>query len=302
MLLFPAKIGLSLKFPFNLDNHHHNSEALSASLHHFRSKIITHHILSKPRNESESSSLARFHSCFELMRVSSKSFADLVVEVDYPTTRWGGEATEEYLNYTLNLLNMLNSISSSVSHLNQAKISILHGLSLVRNSQSSAGKYLKKIATSNLGKDLGVKASTGIEIRAGSDEKERVILEALMILKKIGFLAIGLVLSGLDCSTKPYLEFGTDDPLNRVLESRFCKEMREMEGPMEEVNGVNRAIEQLYGSISSGTSDEAAAKELKGRLEVLENSIQSIDKEAKKEMKTKEKDHCRRSSISDVVE
>lgn len=219
------------------------------------------------------------------MHISSKAFAELVVEIDYPATRWGGEATEEYLKYTLNLLNMLNSVSSTVSHLNQAKISILHGLSLVENSTSAAGKYLKKIAMCNLGKGSGVKASTGIEIRPGSVKKECVILEALIILNKIGLLAIGLVLSGLDCSTKPYLEngnspMGPDDPLNRVLESRFCKEMREIEGSMEEVKEVNCAIEQLFVAISSGTSTEAAAKELKGRLEVLENSIKGIEKEA----------------------
>lgn len=214
-----------------------------------------------------------------MMHISSKAFAELVVEIDYPTTQWGGEATHQYLNYTLNLLNILNSISSSVSHLNQAKISIIHGLSLVQNSPSSAGKYLKKIATSNLGKDSGEKASTGIDIRPGSDKKERVILEALIILKKIGFWAIGLVSSGLNCSTKPHLEIGnfsggSDDPLNRVLESRFCKEKKEI----EEVNG---AIERLrVALLSPGESDEGAAKELKGRLEVLENSIQAIEKEA----------------------
>ncbi|KAI3448851.1 hypothetical protein Pfo_005516 [Paulownia fortunei] len=286
MVLLAEKLGRSLKFHSRLEIHHQNSQASSASLHDFRYKTLNFlsQILLKPGKGSELLSLAWFHNCFELIHVTNRAFAKLVVEIDYPMSQWGGQATEEYLSYSLNLLDMLNSITSSVSHLNQAKISIFHALSLIENSPTSAAKYLKKIQGRNLGKDFKVEGSTGIEERPGSDQKECVILQALMVLKKIGFLALGLVVSGLCSDAKPYLEIrkfpgGFDDPLKKVLDSGFGKEMTEIQGPVEEVKEVNLAAERLSAILSTGRCGEAVG-ELKERLEVLENSIQGLEKQA----------------------
>ncbi|KAK6147681.1 hypothetical protein DH2020_018593 [Rehmannia glutinosa] len=125
--------------------------------------------------------------------------------------------------YTLNLLDLLNSVNSFVSHLNHAKISIFHALSLVKNSPSSA----EENPENNLSKELKNKLQKSIKIeeRPGC-EKERVVLQALDISKKIGFLVLDLVLSGLCSDAKPYMEIrrlagGFDDSLIKDLDCRI---------------------------------------------------------------------------------
>ncbi|KAI3445072.1 hypothetical protein Pfo_001737 [Paulownia fortunei] len=285
MVLLVEKLGRALKFPSRLEDHHMNSEVLSASLRDFRLKIsdFISQICFKPEPGSEFLSLTGFRRCFELMHITNRAFAKMVVEIDYPMSQWGGKATEEYLSYTLNLLDLLNSVNSSVSHLSQAKISISHALSLIKNSPPSAAKHLKKIPRKNLGKEFKFDGSVRIGDRPDS-EKERVVLQALTVSKKIGFLALGLVLSGLCSDAKPYMEIrksagGFDDSLIKDLDSRFCKEVTKIQGIMEEVRVVNKATERLSAAICTGRYTEAV-EELKTRLEVLENSIQGVEKQA----------------------
>ncbi|KAK4411099.1 hypothetical protein Sango_0182900 [Sesamum angolense] len=151
-----------------------------------------------------------------MIDVGNRAFVKLVVEIDYPMSGWGGRADEEYLNYSLILLDLLNSINSSVSHLGQAKISTSHALNLIRNSPTA--KNLKKISGRSTGKDL----------RCSGD-------------------------------AKPYIE-----------------------GTKDEVEEVNSATERLSTAIPAGRYSEAAVEEVKTRLETLENSIQSIQKQANK--------------------
>ncbi|XP_011081132.1 uncharacterized protein LOC105164219 [Sesamum indicum] len=281
------KLGRTLKFGSRLEDHHLNSEALWASLSGFRSKVsgFVNQILSKRENPGRKFlSLTGFKECFEMIDVGNRAFAKLVVEIDYPMSQWGGRATEEYLNYTLSLLDQLNSINSFVSHLSQAKISISHALNLIRNSQTA--KSLKNISGRSTGKDLRFEGSVTMGERPVC-EKELVVLQALMVSKKIALLALGLVLSGCSGDAKPYMEVrkfggGFDDPLITVLEARFCHEVTEIQqGTMEEVEEVNRAMERLRVAISPGRYNEAVEK-LKTRLETLENSIQGIQKQANK--------------------
>ncbi|KAK4414505.1 hypothetical protein Salat_2863500 [Sesamum alatum] len=288
MVLLVEKLGRALKFPSSsrLEDHHLNSEALWASLSGFRSNVsgFINKILLKPENPGRKLlSLTGFKECFELIDVGNRAFAKLVVEIDYPMSRWGGRATDEYLKYTLSLLDLLNSINSSVSHLSQAKISVSHALSMIRDSPTA--KNLKKISGRSSGKDFRFEGSVRIGERPGC-EKELVVLQALMVSKKIAFLALGLVLSGCSGDAKPYMEVrkftgGSDDSLIKVLDSRFCEEVAKIQGTLEEVEEVNSATERLSAASSAGRYGEAA-EELKARLETLENSIQGIGKKANK--------------------
>ncbi|KAK4411098.1 hypothetical protein Sango_0182800 [Sesamum angolense] len=259
MVLLVEKLGRALKFGSRLEDHHLNSDALWASLSGFRSKVSgsVNLVLFKRDNPGRKFlSLTGFKECFEMIDVGNRAFAKLVVEIDYPMSRWGGRVTDEYLNYTLILLDLLNSINSSVSHLSQAKMSISHALNLIRNSPTA--KNLKKISGSSTGKDFRFEGSVRMEERPVC-EKELVLLQALMVSKKIAFLALGLVLSGCSGEAKPY-----------------------MEGTMEEVEEVNSATERVSAAISAGRYSEAAVEEVKTRLETLENSIQGIQKQANK--------------------
>ncbi|CAI9769738.1 unnamed protein product [Fraxinus pennsylvanica] len=280
VVLLVQRLGRSLKFPSRLENHNPNSGALSASINVFRSKIsnITSQILLKPVEGSEFLSLAWVQKCFGVLDMVNKDFARLVVEIDYPMTAWGGAATEEFFKYSLQVLDNLNSVSSSISHLNQAKISLFYALSLVEKSPSSAKKNLQQIqpkcsSSIKLGEDFKVEELlSGIEEKS-CFEKEFVILQALSAMKNIEFWVLDAILSGV--GTKKSNGSNTD-----CLNSRFCEEINEKPGAIEEVREVNDAAMHLAAELSTARCNEAA-KELKRRLVVLENSLQEIEKQTK---------------------
>ncbi|GFP84269.1 hypothetical protein PHJA_000570600 [Phtheirospermum japonicum] len=259
MVLLAEKLVLSLKFLYKSDKNHLKKH--SKSLDEFLSKIsnFLNQPLFKPGTVgSKSLSLEWFQNYFDLINLADKAFAELVIEIEYPMSQWGGKATDEYLNYSLSFLENLNIISSSLSHINQAKVSISQALILVeKDSQAAAAKSLRKIQgirNLNINPGRGFKvegcSSSGIKKRHGSDKKEGTILEAVMVLKKIGSLALGIVLAGFD------------DPVKKNLEIR---------GPVEE---VNRGVERLC----EGKCDEGVLRELKGRLVVLGNCVQGVEK------------------------
>lgn len=160
-------------------------------------------------------------------------------------------------------MELLNAVNSSLSHLSQAKLSLHHAL----NSPSSDHfKYLKKIPP----KEFKFVRPVKVEEKLGCDE-EYVLLQALIVSKKIGFLALGFVVSGLCCDAKPYMDArkfsgGFDDSVIKDLDSRLCKEVA---GIMGEVNNACAAM-----------SSDGSVDELKRRLKVLENSIQIIGKQS----------------------
>ncbi|KAL6524636.1 hypothetical protein OROHE_016307 [Orobanche hederae] len=92
--------------------------------------FITQTLLN-PEQESEFLYLTRFNTCFQLIQATNSAFAKLVVEIDHPMTQWGGKLTEDYLTYTLNLMELLNTVNSSISHLSQAKLPLHHAASLL---------------------------------------------------------------------------------------------------------------------------------------------------------------------------
>lgn len=168
---------------------------------------------------------AWFDNCFEMVHAAKRAFSELVEEIEYPMSQWGAAATDEYLNYSLSLLDFLNSITSSVSHLKLLKISLLHDVNLLENSRNPA--------PNDVGGDFQVDRSPGIELRPGSEKKELVILEALMELKEVVVSTLSLVVSGLSAA-----------------------------------------------AISAGKCDEAAGQ-MREKLEVVENAILGIKKQAK---------------------
>ncbi|KAL8496102.1 hypothetical protein ACS0TY_019992 [Phlomoides rotata] len=281
MVLLVQKLGRSLKFPSMLENRPLNSHTLSESLRNFRSKIwdfITQNLL-KPDQESNFLSLTGFNTCFQLIHTTNSAFAKLVVEIDYPMSRWGAKLTEDYLTYTLNLMELLNAVNSSVSHLRQAKLSLHHAVSLLQNSPSSdQSKHLKNIPPNTLIKELKFERPVKVVQEKSGCDQESVLLQALIVSKKIGFLALGFVVSGLCGDAKPYMDVrkfsgGFDDSVIKDLDSRFCKEVG---GIMGEVKGVNNAC----AVVSTGRCSDEPVDELKRRLKVLENSIQIIEKQS----------------------
>nr|XP_027186605.1 uncharacterized protein LOC113784582 [Cicer arietinum] len=145
------------KHYFKLENRHkyntqpnENSSSSSSPLHAFHSHVSKQisQLALELKHESKTVSLSWFQRCFGLLPIINKAFAKLVMDIDYPMSQWKVDSIEGYLNYTMNLLELLNSISSSLSHL-CLRLSLAHGLNLTlvekEKSHYLAKKYLKSI-------------------------------------------------------------------------------------------------------------------------------------------------------------
>ena len=288
MVLLVERIGKSFRFHSKLDHHHHHhhhheSEALLGSLKAFHSDVSTclNQLLLNSSPGSDAFSLSWFLGIFEVFPALTTAFTKLVVRVDYPMSNWDVDFMEEYLNYSLSLLELLNSITASVSHLGHARFSLSHALSLVESSSSSAMEHLKAIQPLGGGKvckednkrNVGEKAFSG---------KEEVSRQALMEMKRIGFWVCGIVLSGLRGDAQPYLEMRnlTDSSANsslKGLDSGVHEVITERRSLTKEVKEVNDAVACLLNAMVVGKGNDEA-EELKRRLEELEKVLDSLQK------------------------
>ena len=279
-------------FNFKLENRHHaithpQPEELSSSLLAFKSyvsKSIDQLALDlKPG--SETLSLTWFGRCFDLLPLINKAFAKLVADIDYPMSKWEIFSIEGYyLSYTLSLLELLNSISSCFSHLGQASLSLVHGLTLVENSPSLATKpYLKAIQlqqgcfSTNFGQDHDD------EKRVFFSGKEWIVHEAVKEMRSIGFWVCGVMLSCLYGDGKPYMELrkiagGFDGgSLVATLDSKIGEQLMKQRPIFSEIKEVNNAVSNLL--VASDEVRHDAAKELQTKLSVLEKLSDDIRKE-----------------------
>lgn len=288
MVLLLQKIS---KLYSKLENHHHHPadhrqpEALSASLQAFQSDVSSclNQLRLNSKPGSEILSLTWVRQCFGLIPVINKAFAKLVVDIDYPISKWKVASVEEYLNYSLNLLNLFNSMSSSLAYHGQARLSLAHALSLVEDSPSSAIERLKAVEPRSVSMDLreGEAKEDGKE-RICSGEEE-VMHEALAVMKSIGFWVCGIVLSCLCSDGKPYLEMrksvgGLENSSFVELDSSICEIVMEKGGVLKEVKELNDAVSCLVAALVSGEYSEAA-QEMQGKLEVYEKLVDGLQTE-----------------------
>ncbi|XVF33689.1 hypothetical protein REPUB_Repub17cG0189900 [Reevesia pubescens] len=267
--------------------HHHQSEAdvLSASLQAFRSDVSN--CLNQLLNSTPGSdilSLSWIQQCFELLPLINRSFAKLVVDIDYPMGSWEVASLDEYLNYGLHLLELLNLVSSSLSHLAHARLSFAHALSLLENSPSLAIKHLKAIQPQSSSKDF-----KGQENKEDGEEKlssckERVVNQALMEIKNIGYWVCGVVLATLSGEAKPYLEIkqliaGFNSALLIGVDSCISGVIVEKVEVLKEVKELNNASASLASAIVSGKSSSDAAKDLEIKLGVFEKQLEALEKQ-----------------------
>ncbi|KAJ1409046.1 hypothetical protein SESBI_23070 [Sesbania bispinosa] len=289
MVLLIEKIA---KLHFKLENRHHHhithndhpqTEELSSSLHAFQShvsKFICQLALDlKPG--SKILSLSWFQRCFGLLPIINKAFAKLVVDIDYPMSKWEADSVEGYLSYTLSLLELLNFLSSSLSRLGQARLSLAHGLTLIEKSPSLARKHLKAIQpgcfSAKFGKDC---YKEDIKARIFS-RKEWIVHEGVKEMKSIGFWVCGVLLSCLYGDGKAYMELrkiagGFDSSLVATLDFKISEQLMEKMPIFSEIKDLNNAVVDLVGS------DEVrydATKELQTKVSEFEMLLDDISKE-----------------------
>lgn len=287
MVPLVEKIGRKLHFKLENRNHNHlHEEAVLASLQAFRSEVSKslNQLRSNAVTNPEILSLSWIHKSFELLRIINRAFAKLSVNIDYPLSKWEFSSVEGYLKYSLSLLEFLNSISSSVSHLGQSRVRLSYALSLLEKSSRLAAERLKAIQP-----EIHSKKSCRIEVFKEDGEerfgscKEWAIHQALMVLSSTGFWVCGVALSGLGGDVNPYMEIrnSASEFSNSQLTSldrSVCEEMAERRGELKEVREVNEAVTSLSAAIAGG-EDGGADEQLKMRLEVFGKSLESVESE-----------------------
>lgn len=281
------------KFYTKLENHthhthhhhdHHQSQQLSSSLQAFRSKISNpiSQLALNSEPQSEILSLSWIQKVLGLLPVIDKAFAKLIVEIDYPMSKWESESVEGFLRYTLILLDLFNLISSSLSHLGQARMALSHGLSLLENSPSSATKHLKSIPPGSFNPNFGKETNAEDREAKNISGKEWVVHEAVKELKFLGFWVCGILLSGLCSDWKPYVEIrkiigGLDDSSVCSLDSRISEQLMEKMPLLKEIKEVNDSVANILAASDSAKLD--ATLELQTQLHVLEKLMDDVGKE-----------------------
>lgn len=275
------------KFYSKLENHHHQqqSEALMASLQAFRSDVSNciNQLCLNSKPGSEILSLSWIQQCFQLLPMINKAFAKLVVDIDYHMSKWKAKSIEEYLKYSFDLLDLLNFISSSLSHLGQTRLLLSHALSLVESSPSSAIEHLKAIKFKSSSQDFKVQENKEDEKETYCSDQEWVICQALRELKSVGFWVCYIALAGLCGDAKAYLEmrksFGmvSNSPLID-LDSSICGVIVEKRAVLKDVEELNDAAACLAAAIAIEKCDNEA-EELKRRLKVFENLLDGLRNE-----------------------
>lgn len=280
MVLLVHKLTHFLKHHSKLETHHRNPAAdHEAVLGEFRSGVSSFLNLillqnsEPPAESSEFWDLGKIQSCLEGLCSIHKAFVKTVAALDHPLCLWGQEITEEYLSYSFELLGLLNCVSSCLSHLSQARLSLSYALTQLGHSH----KHLVGIPPHDLQKDFKV-AETKQGEQEPADNKERVIHHALLITKRVSFVILGAILSGLSSDLRPFMELrksvlGSDqEPLLLRLDSVFSKEIIvRKQSVVKEVKEINEAA-AIYG-------DSAAAEKLGKMLQGFEEKLEGMRKQ-----------------------
>ncbi|PSS24438.1 UPF0496 protein [Actinidia chinensis var. chinensis] len=291
MVLLVEKLYHSLKFSSKLENHnhhhHHESEpeALSASLQAFRSDVSNclNQVSLNSKPGSDFLSLLWVQKCFELLSNLNKAFAKLVVEIDYPMNKWNDSSIEDYLKYSLKLLDLLNLISSSLSHLGQARVRLSHALSLVDSSPQSAIERLKAVEFKTLNKELKVEEIEESEVKMPRSGKDLAVHQALAVMNSICFCVCGIVLSGLSGDVRPCLETrkiarGNHSPSLVALDSSFYEAVKEKRWVVKDIRELNDDVARLAAAIAAGESG-GTGKKVERELEMMQKMVDGIGKE-----------------------
>ncbi|PRQ54858.1 hypothetical protein RchiOBHm_Chr1g0318291 [Rosa chinensis] len=271
-------------------NHNHQSQALSSSLEAFETLVSNsfNKLFSSSKSAgSEVPSFPWIQQCFELIPIINNGFAKLVVAIDYPMTKWEADSVEEYLKYTLNLLELCNSITCSLSHLGKERLSLSHGLNLVESSSPSlAVEHLRQIQVQpkSLSKDFRFQGNEEHGKERFPITKKSVIHQALVVMEGMVFWVCGILMTVLDGDSKPYLEMRKSggrlvSSLISGLDLSVGEVIVERRGMLKEVKEINDSVAALVSAIGIGKRSKAEAEELQRRLEVFEKMVEGLGKE-----------------------
>ncbi|KAL6129968.1 hypothetical protein ACLB2K_068350 [Fragaria x ananassa] len=271
-------------------NHNHQSQALSSSLEAFQTLVSSslNRLFSSSKSaESEVPSCPWIQQCFELIPIINNGFAKLVVAIDYPMTKWEADSVEEYLQFTLKLLELCNSITCSLSHIGKERMSLSHGLSLVESSSPSlAVERLRQIQVQpkSLSKDFRFEGNEEHGKERFSITKRSVFHQALVVMEGMVFWLCGILMTGIVGDSKPYLEMRKSggrlvSSLISGLDLSVGEVIVENKGMLKEVIEINDSVAALVSAVGIGQKSKTEADELQRRLEVFERLVEDLGKE-----------------------
>ncbi|KAJ6670831.1 BPS1-LIKE PROTEIN [Salix viminalis] len=262
-------------------------QALSASLQAFRSDVSNgvHQLCSGLTPGSETLSLSWILRCVQLVLFINKAFANLAVDIDYQMSKWkSDQSVEEYLKYSLNLLDLLNSISSSLSHLGEVRLSLAYSLSLVESSPSSAIEHIKAIKFINSSiKNFKGQGNIDDEKETPCSGEEWIIHQALIELKSVGFWVCHVLLAGLSGDSKPYLKMRKSTGM--FSNSSVIKLDMGISEAITDRGVVLKEVKELKDAadcVAAATDNENVslrAEEMQRRLKSLEELLDGLEKE-----------------------
>ena len=256
------------------ENHHHHlpSKKMCLALNTFESEISKS--LCQLNSNSEILTLSWIQQCLYLLPKINKSFAKLVSDIDYPMSNWETPSIDEYLSYSLSSMEYLNSITSTISQLTQARIIVSHGLSLIETSQQPlAFKRLKVIEFENSNK----KERQGEIMRSSTcSGKEWIIHQALLVKQQVWNWVCRVVESSIQGNLISEVNGSSGSSSLVSSNLRACKEIiMERTGVLMEVAQINDGVVRIL--TAAGTGDEI--KELRRRLEVLGKLLESVEED-----------------------
>ncbi|KAI4339076.1 hypothetical protein MLD38_024057 [Melastoma candidum] len=227
-------------------------------------------------------SLPWLRLCLEMLPYMNGGFARLISIIDHPMSSWGPSSAEEYLSYTLNLLEHLNKISSAISHLGHVRVSLAHALSVSESSPTASLDRLKAITAHPPRKDCGKADGSEEHGRdAMGSGKDVAIHKAISFMKGIEFWVCGIVISALSGDAGPYVEMRASavrllGPSMSDIDSDLHGAVLEKGISLEEVRKINDSVACIVDRRSRAHEAEEA---LHDRLDGIEKLIEGLREE-----------------------
>lgn len=244
------------------------SESIALNSFHSYLSENLHRLLADKRYGS----LSWFIPCFKFLQGNNRAFAKLVKDLNYPVNKFKGNLAEDYLSYSLSILDALNSISSSISHLGISRLTLNHAISLIHSSPSSAIQHLKPIIPRKIEAGNCKKKSIG----SFNCDKERVIYGAMSKMKEIDLVILRVLLCGLSEGTGD-LGWLNSAEMEGFNLGNFSEKLL-----VKEVDEVNEAVKKIEAGLVEEKKNykyEFVAEELKKMLDELENLLEMVNKE-----------------------
>lgn len=256
---------------------HSDSTALetfvSTTSHNFHKLLSGHITITGSNHHPPSISLSWYIPCFNFIQGVNTAFSKLVKHLDYPLTKWSPILAEYHFAYTLNILDALNSITSSISQVGTCRLSLSHAINLMSsNTPSSAIPHLKPIVVTN---SIALDFKQLSDVGSLNEDKERAIHEAMMKMRSVDLLVLKLLVCGL-CGQM------SEDMMNTV---EFEGLKFEFGDQVKEIKEVNEVVKRIEGCLVDENKSkyaaeaEAEAEELRTKIVLLDSLTQMLTKQ-----------------------